>query len=272
MKKRLLVILLFLMLSLIGCSAAEPDAAEKSTAVPPASPKKTSATKDATAEAKYAFGKALWDAYQQGILPDGTTLDYTGMESAAENEFALCDVDGDGQEELLLRWTQACMAGMQMDVFGYKNGDIYTELTMFPSSTIYNNGVVVENWSHNQGLAGERFWPYSIYLYDRDADTYYAAGSVDAWDRNLVSEGFPADVDEDSDGMVYFLLPANEAWHYTGSRPDYPAVDGQAHEIWRSGFLGKAQPLKIHMQKLTEENIAALGCPQPEISVTEPAG
>lgn len=272
MKKRFLTILFFLTLSLTACSAAEPETSRETPVVPPAPPAEGTTTEDPAGEMKPAFGKTLWDAYLQGILPDGTTLDYTGAEAAATNEFALFDVDRDGQEELLLRWTNACMAGMRMDVFGYDNGEVHTELTVFPASAFYSNGTVVEDWSHNQGLAGDSFWPYSIHLYDEKTDTYQAAGSVDAWDRKLVSEGFPADIDKDGDGLIYFLLPADETWHYTGNRPDYPPVDGPEYEIWQNGFLNGAQKLEIRMQKLTEENISALGYPKPEISPSEPLG
>ena len=272
MKKQFLTILFFLTLSLIGCSAAETETVGESPAVPPAPPAEVPVTEDSAMATKHAFGKVLWDAYQQGVLPDGSTLDYIGTEAAAQNDFSVYDVDNDGQEELLLRWTNACMAGMRMDVFGYDNGKIHTELTVFPASVFYSNGAVVEDWSHNQGLAGDSFWPYSIHLYDEKTDTYQIAGSVDAWDRKLVSEGFPADIDKDGDGLIYFLLPAGETWHYTGSRPDYPPVDSPEYEIWRNGFLSEAHPLKIPMQKLTEDSISALGCPKPDVPVLEPVG
>lgn len=262
MNKRLLVCLLLAALILTACSTSNPKPSLPSTDNP--SPTESDTSK--------AFGKILWNAYQQGVLPDGTTLDYTGTEAAAQNDFAVFDVDNDGKEELLLYWTNACMAGMRTDVFGYNNNEVHHELTVFPSSVFYSNGAVTEDWSHNQGAAGEGFWPYSIHLYDAEKDIYTLAGAADAWDRNLIAEGFPSDIDSDGDGMVYFLLPRGEAWSYTGNRPDYPPVDGEEYEVWRNRFLSGAQKLEIHTQKLTEQNISALGCPKPEISHPEPLG
>lgn len=228
-------------------------------------------------ETRSAFGAVLWDAYLRGVLPDGEGLDWTDPEGAAENDFALLDVDGDGQEELLLYWTNACMAGMGLHVFGYANGAVYEELRAFPMVTFYDNGVVLEEWSHNQGLAGARedFWPYDLYTYDTETDTYQRMGSVDGWDYRMTSAGpthqvFPTDIDADGDGMVYFLLPAD----WNGSYSSSYLTDGPEYEAWRAGYLEGAQPLDIasHTQKLTEDHIAALGCPKPDVPVQEPAG
>ena len=61
---------------------------------------------------RQAFGKALWDVYLQGILPDGGAVEYVDRESAEGNGFAVTDIDGDGREELLLLWSNASMSGM----------------------------------------------------------------------------------------------------------------------------------------------------------------
>lgn len=55
------------------------------------------------------FGKILWDAYCFGKIEgtDHGVPDTYGQESTY---FALYDVDGDGQEELLLNWTR-CFDG-----------------------------------------------------------------------------------------------------------------------------------------------------------------
>ena len=59
--------------------------------------------------------------------------------------------------------------------------------------------------------------------------------------------------------MVYFHpdIPEN---------PDgtYPLVDGPEFEAWWNSFPDGAQSLKLPLQKLTEENIAALGYPEPQ--------
>lgn len=218
-----------------------------------------------------AFGKVLWDAYQQGILPDSSVLEYEGMEFAADQSFALADVDGDGQEELLLFWENATMAGMLGAVFGCDGGAVYEELVEFPALAFYDNGIVQAEWSHNQGFAGE-FWPYNLYSYDAEEDVYQPVGSVDAWDKRVSErdyEGapFPADIDADGDGVVYYLCSAG--WD---GRDDPPLVDGPDYESWRAAYLDGAEKLDIPFQKLTEEHISALGYPKPDVPIPQPVG
>ncbi len=220
---------------------------------------------------RLAFGKVLWDVYQQGTLPDGQALDYMGMEAAATSSFAITDVDGDGQEELLLFWESGSMAGTVGYVFGYDDGDVHVELSAFPSLTFYTNGAVEADWSHNQNLAG-KFWPYDVYRYDTEKDAYQSLGGVDAWDKRVREENekgdrFPTDIDTDGDGVVYYLLPADWNGQY-----DMPMVDGSDYESWRNAYMDGAEEISISLQKLTEVNIAALGYPKPSISLPQPQG
>ena len=76
---------------------------------------------------KLAFGKILWDAYLYGILPDGKSLEQTNSR-LGENSFAIFDVDNDGQDELLLYWTDASMVGTVGYIFGYRDHMVYNEL------------------------------------------------------------------------------------------------------------------------------------------------
>lgn len=212
---------------------------------------------------RLAYGRVLWDAYQEGVLPDGSPLDWTGTEAAAENEFALADVDGDGEEELFLLWNNAITAGMRGIVFGYRDGAVYEELSEFPLLTVYSNGVITADWSHNQGLAG-RVWPYNLYQYNAESGVYELRGVVDAWDlelRDTDYEGnpFPKDLDTDGDGLLYYLLPDWEEPYNVSAM-----VDGAAHEAWLDSFVGGAEVVSMSLQPLTEENIAALGCPRPD--------
>lgn len=216
-------------------------------------------------ERRLAFGKVLWDVYQKGVLPDGRPLDQSlGTEFAVDNEFALVDVDNDGEEELLLFWENACMAGMMGLVFGYDGETgIREELLEFPTLTFYNNGIVEVEASHNQGLAGA-FWPYSVYRYDEESGIYQSLGYVDAWDisvreENYEGEPFPTDIDADGDGLVYYIIPANGGGGY-----DMPPMDGPSYEEWRNAYIDGAEEIDIPRQKMTEENIAALGCPKPD--------
>lgn len=234
---------------------------------------------------RMAYGKVLWDALLQGVLPDGETLDWLSAEDAALNEFALCDLDGDGEEELLLRWVNAGMAGMADFVFHFDGGVVSPEFQEFAGVEFYANGAARAGWSHNQGWAG-RFWPFNLYQYDPEARAYVEAGVVDAWDRSLFADGeppsaaFPADADADGDGLVYYILTGD--WYNNQRTPSdgnldgrlwgANPVDGPAMEAWLDSYTGGAEPMELPLQKLMEENITALGASKPDYPAREPAG
>lgn len=235
---------------------------------------------------RLAYGQVLWDAYLKGTLPDGAKLEAPGggelLGPIEGNEFALADVDGDGTEELLLWWTDASMAGMQGIVFGFRDGAVYQELSEFPALTFYNNGAVQADWSHNQGWAG-RIWPYTVYQFQPETGLYAEAGAVDAWDRACTDGDhpgwFPHETDEDGDGLVYYLLSgawtigeftAQDGSVYTTWTVD--PVDGDAYQRRWDAWFGGADVVELPFQELTEENIAALGAPKPDVTYPEPVG
>lgn len=92
-------------------------------------------------------------------------------------------------------------------MFGYQDGSVYQELAEFPDLNFYDNGFIKANWSHNQGPGGD-FWPYSIYRYNAEDDTYQFFGGVEAWDRSyyetyeLNGSTFLENIDIDGDGIV----------------------------------------------------------------------
>lgn len=237
------------------------------------------------AERLRAYGEALWDMYLLGLRPDGEPLERASELGPAEgNRFALADVNGDGIEELIVCWDQACMAGMEGLVYGYDGGGLRLELQEFPAMTFYGSGAVAADWSHSQGWAG-RFWPCTLYQYDKGRGLYEEIGSVDAWDYEdtagdeTLSAAFPREADADGDGLVYYILTgewyknphASEEDNFStlwGASP----VDGPALEAWWNTYTGGAEALEISYQPLTEETIAALGCPRPDVTGPEPLG
>lgn len=234
-----------------------------------------------------AYGKALWDMYLLGLRPDGEELERTTDLGPAEgNRFAIADVNGDGAEELIVCWDQACMAGMQglVYTYDYPEEELRLVLSEFPGLTFYENGTVTADWSHNQGWAG-RFWPYTLYQYSPERGVYESIGSVDAWDLSCtagdeaLSAAFPREADADGDGLVYYLLTGE--WY---NQPRFSGdgsfsqiwgtdpVDGAALEDWLNAHTGGAEPLKIPYLPLEEVSISALGFPRPEVTYPEPVG
>ena len=222
-------------------------------------------------DSRKSFGEILWNAYLKGELPDGSKLDWTSSKGAAENHFAVTDIDGDGKEELLLSWTNASMAGHSFVIYGCWQGAVYTQFSGFPSLRFYDNAAIEEDWSHNQGWSG-RFWPHYAYRYNPQSDLYEQVGFVEGWDKQVVSEGFPDDIDADGDGLVYDVRSADADWTI-GSRYELERMmDGPAYEEWRQSYLNGSQEVEIGLIPLTEENIAALGAPKPIAHEVKPVG
>lgn len=202
-----------------------------------------------------AYAAAIEQYCRVGVFPDGQD----GGEIPGRISYAVFDVDGDGQNELILRNADTFMAGMTERVFGYDEsaGTFREEFSAFPALTYYDNGVIQADWSHNQGKAGDRLWPYTLYQYQAEDGRYEALGSVDGWDRALgehmeaVGGDFPEETDADGDGYVYVLLPANWEGQYTRGS----LVDGPDHENWRNHYLGGAEILKIPYQAVEVETV-----------------
>ncbi|MDD5908611.1 MAG: M56 family metallopeptidase [Clostridia bacterium] len=222
-------------------------------------------------DSRKRFGEILWNAYLKGELPDGSKLDWTSSKDAAENHFAVTDIDGDGKEELLLSWTNASMAGHSFVIFGCRQGAVYTQFSGFPSLRFYDNAAIEEDWSHNQGWSG-RFWPHYAYRYNPQSDLYEQVGFVEGWDKQVVSEGFPDDIDADGDGLVYDVRSADADWTIGSRYEPERMMDGPAYEEWRQSYLNGSQEVEIGLIPLTEENIAALGAPKPIAPEVKPVG
>lgn len=172
--------------------------------------------------------------------------------------FALFDVDQDGLEELILKDSVGEVSGTFLRIYGYDETGrkAYLELDVSPDFYYYDNGVIEVAWSHNQGAAGDKLWPYSVYQYsDRTKDYAYLAG-VDGWDKNLreVFDGqsFPDALDLDGDGFLYYVITEPG-----GYAPAYgEAMDYDAYEAWRQTYLQGAEPSGIPFIPLVKDNIS----------------
>lgn len=221
---------------------------------------------------RLAYTRVLADALSDGVLPDGTELEWVSGEEAAKNQFALADVDGDGAEELIVYWSNACMAGMRGLVYGYDGEAVHLELSEFPALTFYAGGAVTADWSHNQGWAN-RFWPFNLYQYDAGTGAYEEIGAVDAWDCTATAGDetlaaiFPKDMDTDGDGLVYYILTGE--WYKESRTPSGGSLDGRLWgtdpvdraevDAWLEGYTGGEEPIRLSFQDLTVENISDLG-------------
>lgn len=210
--------------------------------------------KEARAAMLEAYREALNTFYLYQKFPgDAQPRDFYG--NPEQNYFAVCDIDGDGMDELILQYSLGSTASHAEAVYGYDSGSdtLKEELMEYPLITYYDNGAAKALASHNQGLAGEYFWPYTVYQYDAGSDTYQLTGYADAWDSSFAEtdrEGspFPSDIDISGTGTVYYLgLPGRSGT----SSP----VDAAEYDAWVAEWKGDASELTVPYQALTQENI-----------------
>lgn len=199
-----------------------------------------------------AYADTLKNLLQNQMLPDGTNAEG----DIAQGKFALYDVDNDGKEELLFMNTDTYMAAQAEYVFAYDSEakKLQTELSEFPFLTFYNNGIIKAGWSHNQGLAGDNFWPYSLYQYMPKTDSYVLVGMVDAWDKNFSetdyqNNPFPSEIDKSGTEIVYYIMKDGQ---YDTTHP----VDASEYNTWINTYIKDASEIQIQYMDMTEENIA----------------
>lgn len=102
-----------------------------------------------------------------------------GTENLSSENFAICDVNGDGKNELIIQRNSTYVAGQVERVYSANGNELLAE---YPMTTYYDNGYVAAGWSHNQGVAGDKLWPYTLYRYDSSAGKYVQEAAVDGWD------------------------------------------------------------------------------------------
>lgn len=240
--------------------AAQPTRTEPVTQSPETVPETTQPEADQgwfrDTPAHQAFREALRMVHDQLYWPEledsGRIELWDGDEAIEEEQFAVCDVDGDGEDELLISVANTYMAGMCEMIYGYdaETGGVRAEAQVFPSLLHYPGLLRVDS-SHNQGYAGETLWPYGVYVYDAETDEYNWTYGVDGWDKTLADYdgyrqmSFPEDIDTEGEGFVYILQ--DEDGERMMNRADYAA--------WESALFAQLEPLEIPWQKMTAQNI-----------------
>lgn len=197
------------------------------------------------------FTMAVANYFQQGILPDGRQD--VNYDFSSPVYYASFDVDGDGQEELIVQNPEASMAAKIEAVYSYEDGGFREERLGFPLMTYYDNGIILELWSHEGGT--------SIYQYNPESGRYELQGAVHPfWDDvyyppDEMPDSFPYDIDADGDGCVYCLLPpaADWAWDYSKGT----LVDGAGYEEFLGQYIGGAEPLQIPYREFKFEDFQA---------------
>lgn len=136
---------------------------------------------------KEAYKAALENLYVNHVFPNGTTCNYRDAQDLAESQFTILDIDGDGEEELIIRYVSGPMAGMREVIYSFSGGDfLMEELLEFPPLVYYDNGFIRADASHNQGDDTDG-WPYVMYQYMGESDSYKEVGSGVSGDGSIES-------------------------------------------------------------------------------------
>lgn len=104
---------LLLTLSLFGCAQAAPTPAPETTAA-----ETTAASQTGDPAALAAYRETLTQIRENSAWPDGTQIEIFEPATMDDEQFAICDVDGDGEPELLVSVSDTYSAGMREAVYG----------------------------------------------------------------------------------------------------------------------------------------------------------
>jgi hypothetical protein len=94
----------------------------------------------------------------------------------------VADVDADGKEELILLYDPGVVADAVGYIIGYdaEAENIYIQLEEYPYFAFLQNGNLKALSSHNQ--TGGEMWPYTLYQYLPESDSYELTGDVSSED------------------------------------------------------------------------------------------
>ena len=160
--------------------------------------------------------------------------------------FCIADVDKDGVEELVVYRTKNIIEVVYQ--YDAATSTMKEELRGYPGMTFYDNGVMQEPLSHNQG-PGQTIWPYKIYEYNAASDSYEEKGMVDSWDKEYRSEYYPQDVDTSNYGTVFSIQYEG----YGEAYKDY--FSKEVYDEFLNKLLKDAKEIKLDFIPLSFENI-----------------
>lgn len=177
-------------------------------------------------------------------------------ETVADNQFAILDVDGDNEDELIIDWTHPnAMVGYTSHIFKYdvNTKEWINELDDIGGAlTVFDNGIIYVGASHNQGY-GE-MWPYTIFKYNASNDMFERIGYAESEDKNLVIDStgddsfYHYEYDPTGCGTVYMF--SAEAMGY-----EYGYYTKEQFEEFQNSLVGGAGIMEIDYKYITKENL-----------------
>lgn len=184
------------------------------------------------------YNNILLELMEKNTFPATDGIQCDGV--PYENSFSVMDIDDDGKEELLINYANArSMAGMTLCIYDYnlESKEIYIEYMGFPSMSVYDNGYIKEEASHNHGRSNlNDFWPYTLLKYNDKTDKYECIANIDAWQYQMNEDiapdpKFPREKDLDGDGIVYYDMTLD---YYEPTN----IMDKEAYDVWCAQYNG----------------------------------
>lgn len=230
-------------------NAESEDTKEKQETIPEPS------VQDKTAQPYAKYAEVLEQIMTEHTDPNGREYHADERWAFEGNTFAISDVDGDGRQELIFCFHTGNMASMCEVIYDYdvEQDVLREELAAWVDSTYYSNGFIKVSDSHNHGEDPEEkgIWPYTIYQYDEDTDTYQFRYYVTSWDGQINSENFLGELDTDGDGILYYILEDGKAVEDTDAVP----INRQEYDDWVKDTLPEELVIDLIYYPMTEEPI-----------------
>lgn len=173
------------------------------------------------------------------------------------NLFAFADVDSDGRIELIFNFNESSMVGMREVVYEYdeETDTLWEELTGWIDTTYYTNGIVKVMDSHNHGRDPyERgTYPYGLYQYDTETDSYQFVYSIDAWDGEVLVDDFPEELDTDGDKLLYCITERKE-----DEKENVKIYNQAEYDIWVEEMMPDWCEIGVGYHPMTKEAIEGI--------------
>lgn len=145
---------------------------------------------------------------------------------------------------------QSWLAGYERCILDYDpaTSQTYPELTVSPVLSFYPNGFLKVSSTQNQ--TDGSLWPYHLYQYQSDTDTYESVCLVYSCDKEILEsldrgDEYPQEADKSNSGIVYYV---------NSTVP----MDQEDYRLWERSWTEGGDPLSLDELPLTEENIASL--------------
>lgn len=212
-------------------------------------------TVSAANRARKAYQFVLQQLAFEHVWPDGQDAGFDGdIGFIEENHFALCDVNGDGLEELIVQFVTADDEHQREVVFAWDaaSDTVHRVLSGAPGM-VYYPGLALDFWRFGPTLAGEGHQPYALYRHDAQTGLYVRLAEVNMWSLSVdevdfKGDPYPTDIDREGAGTVFILT--RDGMTETVSQGDY--------EAWLESVFGGKDNLTLPFQPLTEQNIKAV--------------